>query len=252
MSFRKSPAFGPVALALVALLLAVAAVALWSGPSGAASPAPAPPLRDVVVDAPRPAPTEARAPTPDTTPDPAPRAARANGRIDVRGLVADAGGQGVASVRVLLNGPGDDDRTAQTDARGEFVALGVATGRYQIIVSGPQVLRLTEYRELAGDSGEVELALTVDRGMPYVGFVVDDADRPLAGATVTPTRQFGSWSEYDRDAAVTTDAAGRFELAGPREGVTPILVEHPDFAPAVGRLRPARSPTVRLAPRRGS
>lgn len=167
--------------------------------------------------------------------------------IELRGRVVGRDGRPVAGAILTLNGPGDVDHEAQTDANGAFVVRGMVAGSHQIIASGPHLLTHSEFARIGETSTPQEIEIVVDRGLPLTGQVQDDERRPVVGARVTPWRRGPSGEELDPRAAVTTDTSGRFQIWGSATGITFVFVEHEGFAPAKGRLEASRAGVVRLS-----
>jgi uncharacterized GH25 family protein len=119
----------------------------------------------------------------------------------------------------------DAGRTATTDAKGRFRIEGLASGRYKVTAEargfglGARVISVP--------TPAVQVFLFA--GGWITGTVRGPDGRPVGGALV--------FAEPDspiplRPAAPTTsDAAGRFEIVGLRDGVHRLVVRHPAFAP---------------------
>lgn len=147
----------------------------------------------------------------------------------IRGRLVDAQGAPVAAVRVAIAGALNRTRLAfaprdagaeatpwhppvqRTDADGVFVFEGLPPGKHRVLTDGRDHLATSQDAELgAGETLDVG-ALLVKRGRVATGRVLDDAQQPIAGATVAPQARYG---RVDGHLAVTTDERGAFHVRG--------------------------------------
>ena len=145
-------------------------------------------------------------------------------------------------------GPGPSDQlTARTRADGSFHISELRPGAYSVLTSGGG------YQPRWIDTVEVypdeitELIIELDKGLGLAGIVVDPGGSPVPGARILITDAeilvSGSlslssapsgWSKKLRERILTvTDAAGRFRLSGLPRAIHALVVDHPDWAPAV-------------------
>lgn len=126
------------------------------------------------------------------------------GAVGALGGTVRAGGQPVAGVKVVADGP--IDRTTTTAADGTYAFPALSVGEYALTASkfgyGPQTatFTVTENTTVTGD-----LALTAAASGKLTG-TVSSAAGPLAGAAVAVA---------DTPVTATTDAQGRFEVTLP-------------------------------------
>lgn len=170
--------------------------------------------------------------------------------VAVAGRVVDRAGRAVVGAAVTLNGPGAADRSLRSAEDGAFAAAGLVPGSYQVIVAGSHLLTHSEFVQLAEAAQPTAITLVVDTGLVLAGQLVDQQQRPVAGARITPWRAGPSGTQLDPDCAVVSDAGGRFQLHGAESGITFVHVECAGFAAARGQLRPGRVSVVQLTPAR--
>jgi protocatechuate 3,4-dioxygenase beta subunit len=113
----------------------------------------------------------------------------------------------------------------RTDAKGRFRLEGLGHGPVDVLAEARGFGRGARSR--AGQRGTVEIVLLP--GGSIVGVVTDPHRRPVAGAVVR-AEQTDGWL---RPTLLTTDADGRFEVAGLEPKAYRVLARHPGFAPAL-------------------
>ncbi|MBC7973550.1 MAG: carboxypeptidase regulatory-like domain-containing protein, partial [Myxococcales bacterium] len=79
----------------------------------------------------------------------------------------------------------------------------------------------------AGATGE--LTITLHKGQPVAGRVIDDAGKPIAGVRITAS---GGSGDGDGEADATTDAAGEFTIAALTSGTHRLRATDGEHAPA--------------------
>ena len=127
---------------------------------------------------------------------------------------------------------------AVADSEGRAVVPGLAPGRYEVAASAPGYGRTWTVIEVAALPGNVERArLTLARGAPASGTLVDGAGRGIGGAKVVAVA-FGATCSCGRDniADTTSDADGRWQFAGLAGGAYRFVAQSGDAMSA--------SPTV--------
>lgn len=146
------------------------------------------------------------------------------------GVVRDPAGKPCAGVRVSVGHDGDlllgveRANVAPTGADGAFARAGLRPGAYVLTTSSPDFTPARLAVELAEGEDRRDLVIELQPGKSIAGVVVDDTGKPLEGFKVaaTRTRKLAPGTEVQtsrNDEATTTDAAGRFRLAG-LEGTT--------------------------------
>lgn len=156
----------------------------------------------------------------------------------VIGRVVDEGGNPLNGAEVQLV------RNQQWGAWPASSALAGEDGRFELTEVEPGTYTLKATAAGLGtfkkDGVTIEPArqtdlgdLVVGKGIEVSGIVVDGADKPLAGAVVGLKEQandfgFGGWGEPSITA--TTDAQGRFVLAGATEGSWELVASMESFA----------------------
>jgi len=174
----------------------------------------------------------------------------------LQGRVVDTTGMPVAGaeIRIFRKVKSADERST----RNELISLGAealrtgADGRYetQFAFDAESPLRVVALAKgmlagrsrwiTAGDTPSVDVQDIVLRRLRTVpGRVVDRQGRPVAGATV-----FNVGDSHQR-VETTTDAEGRFQLAGVPEGQVFLFVEEPGFR-FTGKLLAAENKSVEI------
>ncbi len=174
----------------------------------------------------------------------------------VRGRLLGADGTPVvgAAVRLLLrestnvvprSSSADSAPAVRSNADGTFEVQYVPPGRHSLLVSHADWSDLlVNAVETGGDGGVTDLGLlTMDAGLHIAGIVVDARSRPIPGATVEVNQLLSA----DEARTGTTDAAGRFRLAGLLPELAELAVRAAGYAPtALGGLRPGSEETIRV------
>lgn len=112
-----------------------------------------------------------------------------------------------------------------TDAEGRFRLEGLGNGLHLVTARARGFTRASQDSVRPG--GKVELFLFP--GSSIVGVVRDGNKKPVAGALVRAESTFRGRRRQDNPVE-TTDARGRFEIAGLRAGTYVVLARHPAFA----------------------
>lgn len=116
---------------------------------------------------------------------------------------------------------------AQTDERGDFTLELLMPGRYSLrAVHGEHAGSASVTVDLDPGEREDGIVLTLGRGAPLTGRVLDGNRRPIAGARI----------ELPDGAEVLTDALGVFS-AGHRRGELRLVIRAPGMIPAVRVVR---------------
>jgi protocatechuate 3,4-dioxygenase beta subunit len=144
----------------------------------------------------------------------------------VRVVATPALGLGAAVVAVSSWDTGAESIEARTDARGRFRLEGIAPGLQSLtaIAHGLGSARKNEVRP--GST----VNLIARPGGWLAGRVTDPQGRPVAGALVRAELEPQFWTSSSVE---TTDADGRFEIAGLDPGTYTVMARHADFAAAL-------------------
>lgn len=161
--------------------------------------------------------------------------------LEARGRVVDEGGGPVAAAEITLSRveerrmggavmSGDDPdamRTARTGADGRFAVAALDGGKYEAAIKQPAYAPATMSGLTVRGPGVTEWnPFVLHPPAPIAGVVRSRKGDPIPGARINA---FGEGGSDD----TTTDAAGRFRLAGFAAGVSVSLqVEADGFAPA--------------------
>jgi protocatechuate 3,4-dioxygenase beta subunit len=130
------------------------------------------------------------------------------GRIE--GSVVDPAGNPVAGAIVLAGGV-----AAETDSAGRYELSGVLEGlaSVEVVWKDDLAARRGGIRVRKGDVARADLVLA--RSAAIAGTVLDEKTRrPLAGARVFASEARTPWAPADAPRNATTDARGRFRIAG--------------------------------------
>ena len=161
--------------------------------------------------------TPAQSSRPEPVPAPAPR---------LTGRVIDVERAPVAGVAVRYSDPAHgplDGSETRTDAAGVFeLERPDGEGHVDVVTPGWTCIFRPELAGAPGAPGASELVLVVARSITLGGEVVDEQGRALSNARVAVPLPFGLRARFDAilygsrtiERATTSDAAGRFELAG--------------------------------------
>ncbi len=124
--------------------------------------------------------------------------------------------------RMLRSGR-TQNQTAMSDASGRFILRGLAAGRGLRLEAAAPEFAVARFGGVDVEPGTVrsDIVLTLQRGLPLVGFVVDPGDRPVAGAAVRYMRleETGGMPlqapiQERPPVAAYTDANGQFVVSG--------------------------------------
>ncbi len=147
----------------------------------------------------------------------------------IAGRVTNAGGAGIAGVRVDLwrdeGGWWGNVGLTTTDASGNYQLLNLAAKTYRVSFTDPNGNYVAEYYDnAAGSSSATSLVLGVNETRSGISAVLAPASRitgkvtaldgvtTISGVTVWAYAYNGSW--WDRVSTGTTDAAGRYTVGG--------------------------------------
>jgi protocatechuate 3,4-dioxygenase beta subunit len=114
--------------------------------------------------------------------------------------------------------------SATTDARGRARLEGVEEGLATVSASAAGA-RGTRSNVRPGTS----VSLVLRSGASIAGVVRDEGGKPVTNAIVLASHEPMFWDGQ----SATTDATGRFEVAGVDPGAHTLVAYHPDWAPAV-------------------
>ncbi len=127
---------------------------------------------------------------------------------------------------------------ASSGADGRFEIAGLCKGAYLLKVTAPGRAWAERKVFIGPDLGPALVVFVMDQGDTIAGLVRDPDGKPIAGATVTPTRRQhyeGDELRYTVEGGgpeqVKTDDAGRFRFAGLQEGRYLIEVKATGFKP---------------------
>jgi protocatechuate 3,4-dioxygenase beta subunit len=129
---------------------------------------------------------------------------------------------------------GDDDDDAFHSADGTFLIENVPAGTWTVNVEaeGYETARLSGVNVREGETtADVEVRVT--HGRILSGRVTDaQTGRPVPGATIAATSATGAGPGGFQGVMASSDADGRFELAGLALGTYRLQAQHPDYAEA--------------------
>lgn len=129
----------------------------------------------------------------------------------VLGVVLDDGGNPVPGVEVAFESQQD---VAVTDEEGRFLLTDLFLTSARVLAKAPDGRGSADIADLEPEE-ERELTITLERGRRVLGWVITDADEPVARATVVALN-----GEGETVAQARTDRSGRFWLKKvPFEGV---------------------------------
>jgi protocatechuate 3,4-dioxygenase beta subunit len=148
----------------------------------------------------------------------------------LRGRVTTEDERPIAGARVTVGRP-----VAITDADGYYRVEGVATGTQEVGVWHSRYGRLRRDADLG--PGENTLDLTMKKGHTVSGWIVDDADEPVAGAAVSLRPELGRAPRFYR---LASDAEGLFELESVADGVYDLEVRKDGYV----QTEPAQEVTI--------
>lgn len=154
---------------------------------------------------------------------------------ELAGRVIDAEQRPVAAALVQLSPRADgfyrlpEERRQVSDEQGRFRFPGVSTPRARVTASLGELLSPVAEVNV---SDAVELVLKLEPSDSISGAVVDAANAPIPGAHVMGRLARGSEGALDErfreSVSATTDAQGRFELKGLRDGHWSLFARSPD------------------------
>ncbi|MEZ6024592.1 MAG: sigma-70 family RNA polymerase sigma factor [Planctomycetota bacterium] len=139
----------------------------------------------------------------------------------IRGHVRTSAGDAIptAYVDAIVRSPGSGlawQGRATCDADGAYELGSLPAGAAELSPRAAGFVADLEATTVslgrAGDAHVVELELTA--GTPLEGVVLDEDDRPIAGATLTLHGPSTLWKRYPAFEVVATDAEGRFRFPG--------------------------------------
>ena len=137
---------------------------------------------------------------------------------------------------------------ARTDREGRFRLEGLASALLEVSARAPRYGRVQRRNLRPGASVEFLLF----PGASISGTVIGPDARPVAGAVLAAQKR-GPWG-FEPAGAETTDARGRFTLAGVEPATYLLVVRHPDLAPATAEVtvEPLADAQVEIALARGA
>jgi len=149
----------------------------------------------------------------------------------LEGVVRDPQGQAVAGARVILSASGSSIldggsnlQVAYAESDGRFHFDGLAAGRYRLEAraSGYQD-GVIEPIAAEATGSDLQVVVPLRSGREVQGVVLNADNRPVAGALISPQRRMvdllaesgrGTGEKKVPAGAVTSDAQGRFRMAG--------------------------------------
>ncbi len=148
---------------------------------------------------------------------------RAPRGLALRGVVVDDAGTPIAFANVdahRTDGRGDDASSAETDARGRFVMVGLSAGTWAVNARSDHHLEHddAESVKLLEAALAPEVRVTLGRGAALEGTLVDVGGAPVAGVEVEVATV-----ELGRSARATTRDDGTFYVEGLSDGEHAIL-----------------------------
>ncbi|MEM1202795.1 MAG: carboxypeptidase-like regulatory domain-containing protein [Acidobacteriota bacterium] len=156
------------------------------------------------------------------------RGATVSGRVTAKGgdpvpeamiRVASAGGRSMGRAGFL--------NSARTDADGRYQLGGVEPGRRTLEVYHSEFGRAAETLEVRADAGNRQDFTLGAQGTTVSGVVIDPDGSPLPGANLSLVPSAAARAS---GVAGLSDAEGRFEIEGVRDGQYRLLAAHADFA----------------------
>jgi uncharacterized GH25 family protein len=143
--------------------------------------------------------------------------------------VVDDAGHPVAAADVKL--AGESDLTTKTDDKGMAKLKPVRPGWVMVEVNAAGYALGTNFTTLGSAGASGEISVTLHKGMPVSGRVIDDAGKPIAKAHVS-AGDGSPWS-LGRDAdEVETDAKGQFAFVALGAGSHVLSAVDGEHAPA--------------------
>lgn len=152
----------------------------------------------------------------------------------LRGVVVSAGPVSRDAERGYYGGDWESRGSVRTDTAGAFRLDGLAAEDYALSVQAPAEFERWDGPPVRGGTTGVEVVLKT--GLSAVVTVVDDAGKPVAGASVnvseTPAAEAGAPRRTSRNSAASTDAAGVARVGGlSSRGVFSLQVSASDALP---------------------
>ncbi len=153
--------------------------------------------------------------------------------------VVDDAKQPVVGAEVKLRGSAE--LAVKTTERGTVRLAPVHPGWLTVTATAPGYAAGRAFTTVGSAGATGELTITLHKGQPVAGRVIDDAGKPIAGVQITASEGFGL-DDGDREAAATTDAAGQFTIAALAGGTYRLRATDGEHAPAT-------SPPITVADR---
>ncbi|HTR53392.1 MAG TPA: carboxypeptidase regulatory-like domain-containing protein [Kofleriaceae bacterium] len=155
---------------------------------------------------------------------------RAGAKLAV--TVAGPDGKPIGDASVELRG--EDKQTAKTAATGIATITPIVPGNYQLVASAPGMAPAHQQVRV---NGETRVRIVLLPGAPVSGRVVDESNKPVAGARVvyTASGQFFGQADWRLD-AITTGADGTWKFAALPRGSFRFLASDSDHATGTSAL----------------
>jgi uncharacterized GH25 family protein len=188
----------------------------------------------------------------------------------IAGRIVDERGQPIAGATVaavhpnpleqvarMLRAGRTQNEAAMSDTSGRFVLRGLAAGRgLRLEVAAPE-FAAARFGGVDLDPGAVrtDIVITLHRGLPLVGFVVDSSDRPVAGAAIRYLRleesagmplqapiqerpSVAAYTDANGQFVVSGLAAGRYDFAIAAEGYSTVYLRGRQIWPSTSSALP--------------
>jgi len=164
-----------------------------------------------------------------------------------------ANGAPIAGASVRVADEAGRERTGATDKDGVATFEKTSVGMLEIVVRAPGFARTFDRLEFRADEDspfqdrDVPFQVEMDRGAAASGVVLDEAGRPIAGASATATEQRDGWRDDSRPslAETTCGADGAFRLDGlPADRPCWLAFSAPEYAVLAIEWNPASQARV--------
>lgn len=122
-----------------------------------------------------------------------------------------------------------EEQSAKTDATGKATIKPVRPGWVSVRASAPGYEANSSFTTIGSAGATGQITITLRKGFAVSGRVVDEANKPIAKARVTPTG--GMWDVGSKDDGVVTDDKGQFTLPALAAGSHTLVASDTEHAP---------------------